>query len=409
MSDEGKAKKPRRPRRGGFGYIIAKGTATHPAFSIRWREGSRHKQRSGFRSRTEAAEALARVRIGLGDGTLVEKRRAGVGFDEVAKQWLELHSKPNLRSHADNVERYEKHVKPFFGDCPLTAVAPTRILELRAKLQTQTIRRKHRDATGKIHTIETPIAARTVNLIMALVRSILNFAVANGHISVSPIARLGRGKLMLPLERSKLDPPIARAADVGRLLAAVEDIERESGPLGVHALFALLVYTGLRRGEALGSRWNDLDLDRRVLTVRRSYAGFTKSGKHRTVPIAPALVPILRAHRAADPWKGELVFPSASGEMYSPNAKLENVLDAALARVGLPHIRVHDLRHTFASHFVMTGGDIFTLQRILGHSTPQLTSDTYAHLSPDHLARAADLVSFPAPTDAGKILPFAAP
>jgi Arm DNA-binding domain len=62
-------KKEGRPRRrGGFGYIVSKGTTTHPLFAIRWREGSTHKRKSGFKTRTEAAEALARIRVGLGDG-----------------------------------------------------------------------------------------------------------------------------------------------------------------------------------------------------------------------------------------------------------------------------------------------------------------------------------------------------
>src|SRR5436190_11058606 len=152
----------RRARRNSFGTVLTTGTATHPAFAIRWWEGSRRKQKSGFRTRTDAAEALARVRAGLGDGTLVEKRRAGIGFGEVARQWLDLHSKPNLRSHQDNEERFTKHVAAFFGDCPLTAVSPTRILEFRAKLQANRL------------------APRTVNLVLALLRSILRFAVANG-------------------------------------------------------------------------------------------------------------------------------------------------------------------------------------------------------------------------------------
>jgi integrase len=379
----------RRARRNSFGTVLTTGTPTHPAFAIRWWEGSRRKQKSGFRTRTDAAEALARVRTGLGDGTLVDKRRAGIGFGEVARQWLDLHSKPNLRSHQDNEERFTKHVAAFFGDCPLTAVSPTRILEFRAKLQ----------AGG--------LAPRTVNLVLALVRSILRFAVANGHISASPTDRLGRGRLLLPVEKTKLAPPIGHAEDVGRLLSAIRKLGDETNRPDMHPLFSLLVYTGLRRGEALGLRWSDFDLDRRMITVRRSYDGHTKSNKQRTVPVPAALATMMRAHRLADPWKGELCFPNARGELFSRNAKLEATLRCALSRAGLPRIRVHDLRHVFASHFVMAGGDIFTLQRILGHSTPQLTSDTYAHLSPRHLAGEADRISYPEPGVVKPVIPFA--
>lgn len=370
----------RRARRSNFGTIIATGTTTHPAFVIRWWEGSRRKKKSGFRTRTDAADALARIRSGLGDGTLIEKRRAAIGVDEVARQWLDLHSKPNLRSHQDNEERYRVHVAPFFGDAPLTAVGATRILEFRAKLQ----------GAG--------LAPRTVNLVLALVRAILRFAVANGHIAASPTDRLGRGKLMLAIERGKLSPPIEHPEDVGRLLGTLRKIGAEQNRPDLHPLFALLAYTGLRRGEALGLRWSDVDLERRMITVRRSYGGQTKSSKHRTVPLPTALVSILKAYRLAEPWKGELCFPNERGEMVSPNAKLEAVLHKALERTKLSRIRVHDLRHVFASHFVMGGGDIFTLQRILGHSTPQLTSDTYAHLSPRHLAGEAERVTYPEPS-----------
>lgn len=408
MREGNTGKRSRRTRRSGFGTIYTTGTPTNPAFAIRWFEGSRRKKQSGFTRRTDAADALARIRTGLGDGTLVEKRRAGIGFDEVARQWLDLHSKPNLRSHADNEERYRLHVADFFGDCPLAAVTPTRVLELRAQLQTKVIRRTRIDASGKPFVVDTVLAPRTVNLIMALVRSILSFAVVNGHVAASPITRLGRGRLMLPVAKTKLAPPIERAEDVGRLLAAIGDIEREESRPGMHALFATLVYTGIRRGEALGLRWSDLDLNRRIISVRRSYAGLTKSSKHRTVPVAPALAAVLKAHRIADPWKVELVFPDEAGQLFSKQSKLlQDVLEAALIRIEHPRIRVHDLRHTFASHFVMSGGDIFTLQRILGHSTPVITSDTYAHLSPDHMASAADRVAFPEPNEPADVIPFA--
>jgi integrase len=398
----------RRARRSSFGTIIDTGTTTNPAFVIRWYEGSKRRQKSGFTKRTDAADALARVRTGLGDGTLVERRRGSVGFDEVAREWLDLHSKPNLRSHEDNEGRYRVHIEPFFGDTPLAAINATRILEFRAKLQAKTVGRTFRDAEGELRPVARKVAPRTVNHTMALVRSILRFAVASGYIQVSPLARLGRGKLMLAVEKPRLAPPIESAEDVGRLLAAIRDIGAEERLPVLHPLFAVLVYTGLRRGEAVGLRWSDVDLDRRIVSVRRSYSGQTKSSKHRIVPIPTELATILDAYRKADPWKRDLCFPNTSGEMISRNTKLEELFRSALGRVGLPRMRVHDLRHVFASHFVMGGGDIFTLQRILGHSTPQLTSDTYAHLSPKHLAGEADRVAYPAPAEPAKVLPFSA-
>ncbi len=398
-------KKEGRPRRrGSFGYVVEKAPKL---FAIRWREGSRHKQKSGYETRTEAAAALARIRVGLSEGTLVEKRRASIGFDEVAKEWLRLHSAPNLRSHADNEGRYRVHIEPFFGKTPLAAVNATRVLEFRAKLQAKAVGRTYRDDEGELRPATRKVSARTVNLTVAIVRSILRFAVASGHIPESPLARLGRGKLMLAVEKPRLAPPIERREDVGRFLAAVHELGQEEHLPALHPFFAVLVYTGLRRGEAIGLRWADVDLERRIITVRRSYDSTTKSKKHRTVPVPAELAALLRAYKLADPWKVDVVFPNASGEMISRNAKLEALFRTALGRVGLPKMRVHDLRHVFASHFVMGGGDIFTLQRILGHSTPQLTSDTYAHLSPRHLAGEADRVTYPAPPEPAKVIPIA--
>lgn len=91
------------------------------------------------------------------------------------------------------------------------------------------------------------------------------------------------------------------------------------------------------------------------------------------------------------------MFPNSAGQMLSPNVRLRDYLDEACRRCNLPRIRVHDLRHVFASYFIMGGGSIGVLQKILGHSTPQITMQTYAHLSPEFLAGAADFVSFPVP------------
>jgi hypothetical protein len=161
----------------------------------------------------------------------------------------------------------------------------------------------------------------------------------------------------------------------------------------------------MRKGEVCGLTWADVDLERRIISVRRSYDGPTKSGRHREVPLPSALVDVLRRHRRDEPYQGELVFPNDRGELYTKNGKLEDVLHVALARVGLLRIRLHDLRHVYGSHFVMAGGSIYDLQRNLGHHSVAFTAQVYGHLSQDHRVKESDRLTglFVAPPTADVI------
>lgn len=383
-----------RRRRGDFGYIIGSGRDGNEApFKIRWREGGKHRKKSGYRTKTDAQAALHRIHAALADGTLVAQRRASIGLDSVAQDWLRLHSAPALRSHKLNLHNYTRHIKPFFADCPLRAVTPAKILELRAELQAKHVTHPRRPK-------EKPrkLSAQTVNTCLALVRSILRFAAANGHVDRSPTDLMGRGKLMLPIARPKLDPPIGRPEDVGRLLEAIREIRPDR-----YALFATLLYTGLRKGEAAALRWSDVDLPGQMIHVQRSYAGPTKSGKERDVPVPARLKVILEAHKLAEPWGTELLFPNEEGEMFTKNGHWEDALRAALDRTHLPRIRLHDLRHTYAAMFIMAGGSLFDLSKNLGHHSVAFTAQQYGHLSSDHRVAQADRLSFDAP-EAGRVV-----
>jgi integrase len=147
----------------------------------------------------------------------------------------------------------------------------------------------------------------------------------------------------------------------------------------------------MRAGELAALEWSDIDLDRRLIAVQRSFEGPTKSDRVRHVPILDPLLPLLRQWRLRHP--GRLVFTTMAGTMFAPSARIfQEVLHRVLKAAGLPnvqrngterpYVRFHDLRHTFASHWVARGGDLFKLQKILGHQSVQMTM-RYAHLAPD--------------------------
>ena len=206
------------------------------------------------------------------------------------------------------------------------------------------------------------------------------------------------------------------------------------------------VYTGMRMGELFGLRWTDVDLETARIHVRRSYRTTPKSGKARTIPLSPHLAPILRAWKADCRRTDEnLVFPAPlagprgkldreqaaelrrRGQTESPAALARAFsvswtaakkivvgrswkerqpgdsemrdkdgdlgFHAALKAAGCHRVRFHDLRHTYASHFMMAGGSILTLQKLLGHHDVKVTMK-YAHLAQDFMAAEAARVSF---------------
>jgi integrase len=182
-----------------------------------------------------------------------------------------------------------------------------------------------------------------------------------------------------------------------RYLRNTDEIERflqaarEEGEM-VFILCLVAIYTGMRAGELAGLEWSDVDFDQRLIMVQRSFDGPTKSGAARPVPILDALLGDLRAWKLRHP--GKLVFTNRDGNMLARSGRIfQEVLHRVLDRAGLPkttsdtgrvrrYLTFHGLRHTFASHWMMRGGNIFKLQKILGHQSMAMT-ERYSHLSPN--------------------------
>lgn len=177
----------------------------------------------------------------------------------------------------------------------------------------------------------------------------------------------------------------------------------------MHALYVLAVTTGMRQGELLGLRWEDLDLDAGRLAVRRSLQRRGKAGysfsepktsrSRRTVLLGRRAVAALRDHRrrqlearlaAGAGWEDQgLVFANATSGPLDPSWQTAT-FKAALAKAGLPAVRFHDLRHTAATLLLSRGVHPKVVSEMLGHATITLTLDTYSHLVPVLHAQAAE-------------------
>ncbi|HXH23288.1 MAG TPA: site-specific integrase [Dehalococcoidia bacterium] len=176
----------------------------------------------------------------------------------------------------------------------------------------------------------------------------------------------------------------------------------------LHALWVLLATTGLRLGEAIGLRWQDIDFALQTLTVRRALQRQRGAGlvfvepktrrSRRTIALPNGTIAAIQAHRKRQleerlqvgaAWRDQdLVFCRWDGGPLEPSG-LAQRFDRLLRQAGLPDIRVHDLRHTAASLHLMKGTHPKLVQEMLGHSTITLTLDTYSHVTPGMHADAA--------------------
>jgi integrase len=162
--------------------------------------------------------------------------------------------------------------------------------------------------------------------------------------------------------------------------AALLDTCRKSEykPLYLIVLFA--VTTGMRRGELLGLRWQDVDLERRVAVLHD-----TKNGDRRSVPIIPEVVQLLREHGKVRRLDNDLILTPDSAEVWL----FDKAWYAALKEAKIKDFRFHDLRHTAASYLAMSGASVPELAAVLGHKTLAMVK-RYSHLSNQHVGEVVE-------------------
>jgi len=140
------------------------------------------------------------------------------------------------------------------------------------------------------------------------------------------------------------------------------------------------------QGELIGLKWSDIDWETKQVSINRTFnkrAWYSPKSKSsaRRVDLGPKMIQALKEWKLACPPNDlDLVFPSKSGEPIDDSTLVRNFFKPALKKAGLPTIRFHDLRHTYASLLIEQGENIKYIQSQLGHSSPVVTLNVYAHL-----------------------------
>ena len=171
-------------------------------------------------------------------------------------------------------------------------------------------------------------------------------------------------------------------------LRLFEALEASPNPL-LPFIVAMLLLTGARRREVLNARWQDFDLDNRLWRIE-----FNKTGKTRHVPLSQGALSLL----AKLPRKEDNDYLFANPKTGKPFVSIFHSWDTARQKAGLNDVRIHDLRHSFASYVINRGHSLYEVQKLLGH-TQVKTTQRYAHLSHDSLLNAADSATASVPWD----------
>jgi integrase len=368
------------------GTLRKRGESWTYQFAVMRNGRRRTVSKGGFRTKRDAQDALTEVLADWKKGSRVEPSKLTVR-QYCEHRWLPVveHAlKPTtLRGYADIVRN---RIVPLIGDVRLTELNEGDIARMYSTLRSE----GRRDGAGGL-------SEASLQHTHVVLRKALKDAVRGTHGS-KLLLRNPADDVQRP-RRKRTEMCVWSADELRRFL---DDARGD----WLHACWVLAATTGLRRGELVGLRWDDVVLDKGVLSVKRSRVaagyqvseGTPKSGRGRRVDLDPETVAVLRRHRArqleermawGEAWaETGLVFTREDGKALHPHT-VSQAFGRSVARADVPAIRFHDLRHTHATLLLGAGVHPKVVQERLGHASIQITLDTYSHVMPGMQADAA--------------------
>ena len=360
--------------------------------------GTGKQLRKTFTGKTqkEVREKLQAATVAVQDGAYFEPTKTTVG------EWLDIWLKDYCGDKKYlTVKQYrsmtETHIRPALGAVRLAKLTTVQIQGFYNELQRtgRTITDKDKK-TGKSVVRHEPLSTKTIKNIHGIMRKALSTAVDVGYIKSNPAERV-----TLPRVEKKEIHPLTDA-QVKALMSACSGHEYER-------VYKLILFTGLREGEAAGLTWDCVDFKTGTLKVSKQLqkrperdGGYTfaalKNDKTRAITAAPFVMQLLKEQqtaqleqrmKAGEAWQGwqsleerktGLVFTRDNGRNLDVTM-LYKAYKKLAGQIGAPESRVHDLRHTFAVLSLQNGDPVKTVQENLGHATAAFTLDVYGHVS----------------------------
>ena len=294
----------------------------------------------------------------LDEENRIKKQQEQVSFNEIFSKYIELAKKEKTeRSYRTEEGLFKKWISPAIGNAPMKSVSPFALEKLKDKMR------------------KANLSPRSISYALAVIRQVFNYAKRFGlYNGDNPTAKVKK-----PTEDNRRDRFLTQE-EAEILLQKLKE-----SSLTVHDMALLSLHCGLRKGEITNLTWNDVDFDNGFLFIKDA-----KNGKNRKAIMTEDVKSMLKERSKVS--VNNFVFTTAKGEPITDISKtFPRVVETLGFNKGISDKRqqvvFHTLRHTYASWLVMSGVDLYTVQRLMGHSTIAMT-ERYSHLAPDYLKKA---------------------
>jgi integrase len=322
-------------------------------------QGKRQRQTLKAGTTKKAAkDKLREIEDQLQKGTYISDKKIPL-FSEVAKDWLE-YKKQNLRESTFAV--YKGHTLNHFKE--FDDIKANRITTARVE---KFITNRQKEG---MHIL-------TLRKILVTLGQIFSYAVRHKYIDHNPLADAER-----PKDQGKIKDEKIRILTPEKINAFLDAVSNQK----YKTLFRLAIFSGARQGELIGLRWSDVDWINSQIHIQKTfnhqrwYDVKTKKS-NRFIDLGPGTITELKKWKLACPvCELNLVFPNQAGNPINHNNLVSRYFNPGLEDAKLPRMRFHDLRHTYASLLIEQGENIKYIQSQLGHSSPTVTLNVYAHL-----------------------------